>query len=112
MVRIFPKYTAPAFKISFLFCLVLTLTAAGSFPFLQPLVPMFYSLSQPEKQLVHKAWIFLFPVLGWIVFFTHTTLLSLFHEVEGNIQKIFSWVTAGTVILLTILLIRVIMIVT
>ena len=71
-----------------------------------------YSLSQPEKQLVAKAWIFLLPALGWLIFFTHATLLSLFHEVEGNIQKIFSWVTVGMMAVIAILLIRVIMIVT
>lgn len=112
MVRFFPKYTAPQFKVSFVFCLLLTLTAGVSFPFLQPVIPLFYSLSQPEKQLVAKAWIFLLPTLGWLIFFTHATLLSLFQEVEGNIQKIFSWVTVGMMAIIAILLIRVIMIVT
>ncbi|MBT4123805.1 MAG: hypothetical protein HN981_03520 [Candidatus Pacebacteria bacterium] len=112
MARPIPKYVRYPLKIAFILCILLTITAGVSFPFLQPIIPIFYSLSQPEKQLVGKAWIFFFPVFAWITLLIHTLILQFFTQIESNVQKIFAWTTIGTVTIDAILLIRIIMVIT
>jgi len=112
MSRLVPKYVMQQFRISFVMCFLITLTAGVSFPFLQPVIPVFYSLSQPEKQLVNKIWIFLFPAFSWLILFINSLLIRMFQEIEGNMQKTFAWTTVGAIAITGILLIRVITIIT
>lgn len=105
------KQIVQPLKVAFLLCFLLTLTAGVSFPFLQPVIPLFYSLAQADKQLVPKIWIFFFPVFAWLVLALNTFLLRLFQQVEINMQKIFAWTTMGVITITGILLVRVITII-
>lgn len=88
--------------------LVMTVATGIALPFLQPVIPLFYSLSQPEKQLAPKTWLILLPALAWIVTVTHFMIIRKLESLEGNIEKIFSWTTLGLVGLLGLLFIRII----
>lgn len=102
---------ARAFKTALGLSVLLTAASVLSYPFLQPVIPVFYTLSQPERQLAHKIWIFLFPVLAWVVTLLHFSLLKTMKNVEGNMLHIFSWATVGVLAVTALLFVRVILIV-
>lgn len=103
---------ARAFKTAVSLSLVMTILAAVSYPFLQPVIPVFYTLAQPEKQLVGKLWIFVFPLLAWVITILHFSLLKSLKTIEGSLERIFCWTTIGVIALTGLLLVRVILIVT
>jgi hypothetical protein len=82
------------------------------YSFLQPEIPLFYTLAQPERQLVHKVWIFFLPALAWLVALGHLLLLKVMRELDEGVRRIFSWTTLGLVLIIGMLLIRVILLVT
>lgn len=98
-------------KTTLIISVALTAMAGIAYPFLQPVIPVFYTLPQPERQLVAKSWIFLFPILAWLITVSHFVLMKKMKTVEGNIQRIFAWTTAGIVAIIALLLVRVILIV-
>ena len=91
--------------------LLMTALAGVSYPFLQPVIPLFYSLSQPADQLAAKIWIFLLPILAWLITIMHFSILRGMKNLEGNIEKIFCWTTVGLVGITGLLLVRVILLV-
>lgn len=112
MSRFTPKYVAKELRIALILCLLITLTAAVSFPFIQPVIPIFYSLTQPEKQLMPKYLIFFYPVFAWVVFFINSLLIKFFTQVESNMHEMFAWTTTGIIAIAGILIIRTITIIT
>ncbi|HEX9817357.1 MAG TPA: hypothetical protein VGA89_00455 [Patescibacteria group bacterium] len=81
------------------------------YSFLQPEIPLFYTLAQPREQLVHKAWIFFFPVFAWTVSLGHFILIkSMAHLAEG-VRKTFSWTTLGLILITGLLLVRTLLLV-
>ncbi len=112
MSRLVPKYVFPQLKVALVLCLLITLTAAISFPFLQPVIPIFYSLAQPERQLMPKAWLFFYPIFSWLVLLFNFLLIKFFIQVEVNMHKTFAWVTTGLIAIAGILIIRTITLIT
>jgi hypothetical protein len=112
MSRFVPKYVSQQLRVGLVLCLLITVTAGISFPFLQPVIPLFYSLSQPEKQLVPKIWIFFYPVFSWLVLFLNSILMKTFQQVEVSMHKTFGWTTVGIIGIIGILIIRLVTIVT
>lgn len=112
MSRFVPKYVSSQLRIALVLCFLITLTAAISFPFLQPVIPIFYSLSQPDKQLMPKAWIFFYSIFSWIILLINSLLIKFFTQVEANMLKTFAWVTTGLIAISGILIIRTITIIT
>lgn len=106
------KQVLKPLKVAFLLSFLITLTAGISFPFLQPVIPLFYSLTQADKQLVAKIWIFFFPAFAWLTLIINSLLLKFFQQVEINMQKTFAWTTVGVIAITGILIIRVITIIT
>ncbi|MCC6711659.1 MAG: hypothetical protein IT416_04905 [Candidatus Pacebacteria bacterium] len=106
------KQVLQPLKVAFLLCFLITITAGISFPFIQPVIPLFYSLAQADKQLVPKIWIFFFPAFAWIVLITNLLLIKFFQQVESNMQKTFAWTTVGIITITGILIIRLITIIT
>lgn len=102
----FSKSTRLAFRNSIRMSILATALAGLSFIFLQPVIPIFYSLAQPEKQLQPKIWIFLYPALAWMIALSHFAILNKTRDLAIPVQKIFAWTTTGIIILLNILLIR------
>lgn len=102
---------ARAFKTATGLSLVITLLSIGILPFLQPVIPIFYTLAQPEKQLAPKIWLFLFPILAWLITLVHFSFLKAMKELDGGMQKIFCWTTVGIVGIVGLLLVRVILLV-
>jgi hypothetical protein len=102
---------ARAFKTALALSLLITAGALVAFPFVQPVIPIFYTLASPDKQLAPKIWLFFFPLLAWLVTIFHFSLLKTMKSVEGTMLTIFCWATAGIVGVIGLLLVRVIAIV-
>ncbi|OGJ37864.1 MAG: hypothetical protein A2383_02125 [Candidatus Pacebacteria bacterium RIFOXYB1_FULL_39_46] len=100
------------FRTAFLLTILLTAITGIFFSFLQPVIPLFYTLAQPEKQFVHKAWIFFFPLLAWLITLGHFSLIKIMSNLDETIKQIFSWTTVGIIIIIGLLLVRVILLVT
>jgi hypothetical protein len=94
-----------------LLTIALTATVGIFYSFLQPKIPLFYTLAQPENQLVHKAWIFFFPAFAWIISVGHFILIKSLTNLTEGVRRIFSWVTLGLVIMIGLLLVRIILLV-
>lgn len=101
-----------AHKLPLTACYVITLTisllALTYYWRIQPIIPMFYTLALPERQLVAKEWIFFFPALAIFMSITHTTIISRTRENNLLIVQLFAWLTVVFLLLLAIALIRII----
>lgn len=95
-----------------LLSLLMTAAAGVLYSFLQPVIPLFYTLTQSNQQLVNKWWIFLFPAFSWLVTMVHFTLLKTMKNLEGSIERIWCWTTVGIVGITSLLFIRLILAVT
>jgi hypothetical protein len=104
-------YYLKILRISVIISLVITILSAISFPFLQPVIPLFYSVSQPSQQLAPKIWIFLFPIFAWLITLSHFFLLRNMKDIEGSVERIFSWTTLGIVVIGGLMFIRVVLLV-
>lgn len=102
---------ARAFKTTLVLALAMTAGALVAYPFLQPAIPLFYTLAAPERQLTHKIWLFFLPLLAWLVTIIHFSLLKTMKNIEGSVLTIFCWTTVGIVTVLALLLVRIILLV-
>lgn len=105
------SFSAKAFQLAAGLSLVITLVSIGVLPFLQPVIPIFYTLAQPEKQLAAKSWLLLFPLAAWLITLLHFSLLKAMKDLDRGMQKIFCWATVGLVSIIGLLLIRLILLV-
>ena len=58
-----PKEIKLPLGLMYLCAMISWLISLSTYFSLQPAIPLFYTLAQPEQQLVVKEWIFLFPIL-------------------------------------------------
>lgn len=106
-----PNFYATTVKIAFFLSLGMSIATIVLMAFIQPEIPLFYTLSQPERQLAPKVWLFLFPAISWLVTFFHFTLIKTLKDLEHNIQKIFCWTTVSIIVITVLLFIRVVLLV-
>ncbi len=92
-------------------CTVLTLGVIGSLFVLQPLVPLFYSLSLPSQYLAPKMSLLLLPVLAWCIYLFNTYCIHLLRGHLEVLQQIFSWVTCAVASLFLMAFIRIALII-
>lgn len=102
-----PNFYASTLKIVLFLSLAMSVATIVLLTFIQPEIPLFYTLSQPERQLAPKIWLFLFPALSWLITFFHFTLIKTLKDLEQNIQKMFCWTTVVIVIITALLFLRV-----
>ena len=72
----------------------------------QPKLPLFYSLSQPEDQLVRHEWVFVIPVISVILFILHLVILNILSKLDEEVMKLFNWLTFFLLGLTLFILIR------
>lgn len=104
-------YTQKTFKLAIGLTLLMTVLAVIFYTFIQPVIPVFYTLTQPDKQLAPKIWLFIFPVFSWLVTFLHFTLIKTLKTIEGSVGKMFCWTTVGVIAITSLLFARIIFIV-
>ncbi len=106
-----PRFLRTPFLLSFLCTCVVFLSFLIFYVILQPVVPIFYSLSQPENYLAPKEWLLVFPVTSFLITFVHLYLLHYLRQYEKVIQQLFAWMTVLMQVLLMIAFFRIIFIV-
>lgn len=79
---------------------------------LQPVVPLFYSLAQPDDFLVNKIWLIIFPIMSTLILLIHLAMLNSLAQYEKTIQQLYIWVTMAIQFLLLLALIRILWIIT
>jgi len=110
-LKLAPKYIATPIKISLFITLFLLLLTGVILTFIQPVIPLFYSLPNPNEQLVNKSWLLLLPVLSFLINLTHLGLLKIFPTVDQLMVKLFTWSGLILQIILTIITLRNILVV-
>jgi hypothetical protein len=110
-LRLAPKYIATPIKISLFITLFLLLLTGVMLAFIQPVIPLFYSLPNPSEQLVNKSWLLLLPALSFLINFIHLGLLKIFSGMDRLMVKLFAWSNLILQIILAIITLRNILIV-
>jgi hypothetical protein len=105
-----PSFKTPILISFLLSCLTILLVLINYFS-LQPVVPMFYSLAQPDEFLVPKLWLIIFPLLSSIILLVHLPLLNSIRQYEKVIQQLYVWVTTTVEFLLLLALVSILWIV-
>jgi hypothetical protein len=106
-----PRYLRTPFQISLLISSLITFVLLVLFFSLQPVVPLFYSLAQPNDYLVSKAWLIVFPVLSFAISFGHLFFIRFLFEHQRIIPKLFAWLTVVVQVLLALSFFRIIVII-
>jgi len=110
-LKLAPKYIATPIKISLFITLFLLLLTGVILTFIQPVIPLFYSLPNPNEQLVNKSWLLLLPALSFLINLTHLGLLKNFPTVDQLMVKLFAWSGLILQVILTIITLRNILVV-
>ena len=105
-----PNYTQLPFKTSLFINLLILIIVGVSQPFLQPVVPLFYSLPQNASQVVAKGWLFLLPTISLIITLFHIGGVSIF-SVHQLVAKLYAWADLILQIILLMITLRNILII-
>lgn len=106
-----PKTLQPPLQYSLVLTGGITLLSVASVFFLQPEIPVFYSLPLTSQQIVNRNWILLFPGFSLSVTLLHIVLIGLFHKVDLEVLRLFCWLTVIVQSLLLAILIRLLVLV-
>ncbi len=99
------------FLISCLITTVLALAVAALYFPLQPQVPLFYSLAQPQDFLVPKIWLILFPLASLFVTLFHFSLIRVLRTHEPITRELFAWASVVIQVVFAIGLIRILLVI-
>ena len=99
------------FILAFAAVALIIIETVFSFFRLQPVIPMFYSLTITEDRLVPKQFILIFPALALIILFIHIPLQSYLHKHDQFDSHIFSWATTFVELLLVVVYTRILLLV-
>lgn len=105
----------PELKIQVLIGLLLSaisaLTILVFYSDIQPEVPLFYSLTRPEEQVVAKQWLFFIPAFSAVILFLHAIWANALSREDMDSAKIFIWSTVGIIGMLLLGLMRILFII-
>lgn len=79
---------------------------------IQPEIPLLYSLSQPEQQLVTKEWIFIFPAILLFITIVHSWILFKMTQVQELLTQLFSLTSIIIALLFLISQLRILYLIT
>src|SRR5258708_35656168 len=101
-----PAYLRTIFIVSFLLSSIQVLLFLVYYFALQPNIPLFYSLPQPNDYLVQKAWLVVFPLFFFFITFFHFFMLRFLCPYACVLRKVFSWLTVIVQVLLPLAFFR------
>lgn len=102
--------TQKPFRLSLLINLVIIGLGVYGLSVVTPVVPLFYSLANPDKQLVSKQWLLFLPLLSLLINSLHLILTKLNQELDSFVLRLFSWSTLILQIMLFMITMRIILI--
>lgn len=106
-----PKDVKTPFRVSALISLVLIILSIGAYGFIQPEIPLFYSLPKSSSQIVDKIYIFLIPIMSLIITATHFSILIASKEMEKRLKMMFAWATVILQFISLLIFLRIIIII-
>ncbi len=110
-IKVGPSYVQQPLTISLVITIILLLLIVAVQPAIQPHIPLFYSLPNPEQQLAPKAWLFLLPTLSTIINCIHIGAIYLFKEADELMIRLYAWGDLIVQIILLIITLRNILVV-
>lgn len=90
-INLGPEYIQTPIRLSIFATLIILAIILISLNFIQPVVPLFYSLSEPEQQLAGKHWLLLLPALSLIFNFIHLGIIKLTKQLDQLVIKLYAW---------------------
>lgn len=106
-----PRYVKTPLLLSLLVSSTTSLVVLVEVFRLQPVVPVWYTLAQPNQQLTTKEWLFIFPALCFTMTILHFGLLASLRHYGQLMTKLMVWTTLVFQLLLTGALLRIVWIV-
>lgn len=85
---------------------VITLLSVSAAFFLQPQIPIFYSLPLSSQQVASRYWILLFPGFSLSVTLLHIVLIGIFSKVDEDVLGLFCWLTVLLQLVLLAVVVR------
>lgn len=98
-------------KYSLLLTGVITFLSVSAVFFLQPQIPIFYSLPLASQQLASRFWILLFPGLSLTVTILHIMLVGIFNKTDEAVLRAFCWLTVVLQVFVLAVLLRLLVLV-
>lgn len=102
-----PKEIKSIMTISVVITMLQLFIATISVVYLQPEVPMLYTLPSLEQQLVNKSWLFAFPIISISINLLHTVIMGIGGKKDITLLNLFSRATLVIQILLLLALVRI-----
>lgn len=106
-----PPTLVQPLKYSLILTGTITVLSVSTLFFLQPELPIFYSLPLSSQQIVPRYWILLFPGLAFSITVLHIVLIGIFKHVEEEVLRLFCWMTVLIQMLLLAILVRLLVLV-
>jgi hypothetical protein len=106
-----PRYMRQFFLVSILVTCFLALITTVAYFQLQPQIPLFYSLAEPNDYLAAKHWIFILPSFSAVVTFLHLLILPTLRNYNRVMNQLFGWLTLTIQVFCIIATLRIMMIV-
>jgi len=76
----------------------------------QPQLPIFYSLARKSDQLAQKEFLFLFPLISFVMNFTHLLVIKILKSYSSLMLKLFTFTTTVLQGLFLLSLLRIVVI--
>jgi hypothetical protein len=111
LAKTIPQFIKTPILLSFSLTIILLIVCLAFYPKLQAEIPFFYSVAEPQKQLAHKNFIFLFPSLSLIFNLVALILIKVFSQLEKIIVKFFVFMNLVFQIIIAMLVFRLILII-
>lgn len=105
------QYLKAPFQLSFLISSGISLFLLIAYFRLQPTVPLFYSLAEPNDFLVDKSYLIIFPIFSFLITIGHIFIIKALYHHEKIIPTLFAWCTVTIQVLLLLELIRIVYII-
>ncbi len=104
-------YYRPFFFVALPLGLLSVIFALIFWEFLPPMIPLFYTLTQVDEQLVNRNWIFILPAISVTILMIHFGVIYFARRYDQTLLKFFSYMTIFVQALLLAVLLRVILII-
>jgi len=88
-----PKVIKKPIFIAWAIALVISLTSIIYYFISQPQLPLFYSLAGKSDQLAQKEFIFLFPLISFVMNFSHLLVIKILKNYSSLMLKLFAFTT-------------------
>jgi len=110
-IKLGPSYILPIIKLILIINLVIFVITLMVYPFIQPKIPLFFSLVNPQNHLAEKLWLFLLPTISLAINIIHIQSLKLIDSAHEFIIRFFIYIALVMQIILLMITLRNILVV-